>query len=80
MELESIMLSEISQTEKHKHSVITYMGNLKKNKTNECTQQQKQTHRYREQASGYQWGGEKGDGQDTRTYCTAQGNIVIILQ
>ena len=30
MELESIMLSEISQTEKHKHSVITYMWNLKK--------------------------------------------------
>ena len=30
MELDSIMLSEISQTEKHKHSVITYMWNLKK--------------------------------------------------
>ena len=24
----------------------------------------KQTHRYREQTSGYQWGEEKGEGQD----------------
>ena len=36
MNLESIMLSEISQTEKDKNSVIIYMWNLK-NKTNECT-------------------------------------------
>ena len=33
MDLESIMLSEISQTEKGKYSVIIYMWNLK-NKTN----------------------------------------------
>ena len=25
---------------------------------------QKQTHRYREQTSGYQWGEERGEGQD----------------
>ena len=35
MDLESIMLSEISQAEKDKYSVITYMWNLK-NKTNVC--------------------------------------------
>ena len=35
MDLESIMLSVISQTEKDKYSVITYMWNLK-NKTNTC--------------------------------------------
>ena len=35
MYLEDIMLSEISQTEKDKYSVITYMWNLKKRtKTN----------------------------------------------
>ena len=33
IDLEGIMLSEISQTEKDKYSVITYMWNLK-NKTN----------------------------------------------
>ena len=34
VDLESIMLSEISHTEKVKYSVITYMWNLKNN-TNE---------------------------------------------
>ena len=28
------------------------------------TTKQKQAHRYREQTSGYQWGEERGDGQD----------------
>ena len=35
MDLENIMLSEISQTEKDKNCVIVYMWNLKNN-TNEC--------------------------------------------
>ena len=30
------------------------------------TTKQKQTHRYRGQTSGYQWGEEKGKGQDRR--------------
>ena len=42
--------------------VITYMQNLK-NKTNDITKQ-KQTHRYTEQTSGYQWGEGRGEGQD----------------
>ena len=53
------MLSEISQTEKDKY-VITYMWNLK-NKGMNITKQ-KQTHRYREQTTGYQWGEERKSG------------------
>ena len=47
MDLESIMPSEVSQTEgEDKYSyVITYMWNLK-NKANECITKQKQTHGY----------------------------------
>ena len=33
---------------------------------NECNKE-KQTHRYREQTSGYQWGEGRGDGQDSGT-------------
>ena len=50
IDLESIMLSEISQTERDKGSVITYMWNLK-NKTNVYNKTET-THRYREQTSG----------------------------
>ena len=35
MDLEIIILSEVSQTEKDKYHDITYMRNLKKNDTNE---------------------------------------------
>ena len=54
MDLEASMFSEISQTEKQILYAITYMWNLK-NKTNEYNKTTTQTHRYREQASGYQW-------------------------
>ena len=55
MDFEGIMLSEISQ--RQIPCDITYMWNLKKyNKLVNITKQQ-QTHRYREQTSGYQWGG-----------------------
>ena len=51
MDLEGIMLGEISQTEKEKYCYfITYMWNLK-HKQMDITKQ-KQTHRYREQTSG----------------------------
>ena len=46
MDLEGIMLSEISQSEKDKYHDLTYMFNLK-NKINEETKF-KQTHRHRE--------------------------------
>ena len=43
-ELEDIMLSEISQTEKDKHHVISLI----------CGTKNKQTHRYRQQVGGCQ--------------------------
>ena len=52
MDLECIMFSEVSHTEKDKYSVTTYLWNLK-NKPNELTKQ-KQTYRYGEQTSCYQ--------------------------
>ena len=43
---------------------VTYMWHLKKyNKLVNITKQ-KQTHRSREQASGYQWGEGRGEGQN----------------
>ena len=61
MDLEDIMLSEISQIEEKK---TPYDWNLKKSpKTNEQTKQ-KQTHRYREQICGYQRGLAGRDGQN----------------
>ena len=57
------MLSEISQTEKDKYCMISLIcGNSKKyNKLGNITKK-KQTHRYREQISGYQWGEGRGRG------------------
>ena len=52
MDLEGIRLSEISQTEKDKHHMISRICRIK---TNE------QTHRYEEQIDGYQMGGGLGD-------------------
>ena len=57
MNLEGIMLSEISQTEKDKYCMISLICEIV-NKT-----KKKRTHRYREQTSGYQWGEERGEGQ-----------------
>ena len=61
--IEIIILSEISQTGKHKY--ITYMWNLKKKKKNTIQKnlftKQKQTYRHRKQTYGYQRG-KKGDG------------------
>ena len=60
MDLEGIMLSEVRQRTTYlKVYVFTYMWNLK-NKWMSITKQ-KQTHRYREQTSGYQW--EEGPGE-----------------
>ena len=51
MDLEGIILSEISQTESKKENKLV---NITK---------KKQAHRYREQISGYQWGEVSGEGQ-----------------
>ena len=59
MDLEGIMLSEISHTEKDKYCMIPLICGILK-KAN-AYNRRKQTHRYREQASGYQWGeGSRG--------------------
>ena len=48
MDLETIILSEVSQAEKKKYCMTYhYMWNLKRNDTNELTKQ-KETHRLRE--------------------------------
>ena len=53
MDLEGIMLSEISETEKDKYCMIPLIYGIKKfNKLVNITKK-KQTHRYREQTSGY---------------------------
>ena len=53
------MLSEISQAEKDKYSILSLIcGNLK-NKTNEGRKKLNRL-RYREQNSGYQWGEGRG--------------------
>ena len=64
MDLEGIMLSEISQTEKDKYYVFSYVEYKKYNKLVTMTKM-KQIHRCREQTSGYQSGGrgDMGDGK-----------------
>ena len=54
-----IMLSEISQTEKDKYSVISLICGIYKNNTNECICKKKQTHRHRKQTYVYQRGRDK---------------------
>ena len=61
MDLEDIMLSEINQR-KRLHD-ITYMWNLKKYKKLVNITKKQQTHRYREQTSGYQWDKGRREGQ-----------------
>ena len=51
MDLESVILRQVSQTEKEKYYDIPYMWNLKRNSANELTKQ-KQTHRLRERIYG----------------------------
>ena len=58
MDLECIILSEVSQTEKGKYCISLICGILKNN-TLATKTKKKETHRYREQTSGYQ-GGEEG--------------------
>lgn len=51
MDLEYIIVNEVSQLEKEKYSMISLICGTYKNKTNEQT---KLTHRYRGQISGCQ--------------------------
>ena len=55
MDLEGIMLSGVSQTEKDKYYMISVIYGILKNKWTNITKQ-KQSHRYKEQAGGCQSG------------------------
>ena len=59
MDLENIILSEISQTEKE---ILCYHLHVESKKI-EWMYITKQTERYRKQTCGYQWGKERGRGK-----------------
>ena len=50
-----LILSEVNQTEKDKHQMISLICRIFKNDSNELIKKQKQMHRLREQTHGYQW-------------------------
>ena len=61
MDLESIMLSEMSGRERQISYDITYMWDLKKMIQMNLFTKQKQIHRHRKQINGYQrWKGGEG--------------------
>lgn len=51
MDLESIMLNEITQTDKNTNRMISLIWDIKQKETNDQTNQ---SHRYGQQNSGYQ--------------------------
>ena len=64
MDLENIMLSEISQRVKDKYSMISHVESKKYYKQKQMyIAKEKQTCRYIKQTSGYQWGEARGEGQ-----------------
>ena len=66
VDLEGIIISEVSQTEKDKYCMILYMESKKDNKV--VSKWKRSRHRCREQSSGYHWGG--GRGRDCREVVT----------
>ena len=70
---EGIMLIEIGQTERQIPYDSTYMWNLK-NKINE---QNKQTHKYREQTGGSQKGG-RGEGWEKQVMAIKRYKLPVI--
>ena len=63
MDLEAITLGKISQRKTNTVCYHLYVESKKYNKVVKITKK-KQTHRYREQTSGYQWGKGRGEGRD----------------
>ena len=57
MDLENIILSEVSQTEKDKYYIISYICRILKIIQMNIYIKLKQTHRHRKQTYGYQRGG-----------------------
>ena len=67
MNLESIILSEISQPEKDKYHMMSFICGIEETKQmNKEKERQRQTKKqalnYGEQTDGYQRGGKQGDG------------------
>ena len=65
------MLRDMSGTERQILHDNTYMQNLKNKNKPVNTTKKKQTLRYKEQTSGYQWGERRGkgkEGQGMKTY------------
>ena len=60
MDLEGTMFNEINQTKKDKYCMFLLICGIWKIKqmNDYNNRKQKETHRYREQTSGYQWGEE----------------------
>ena len=53
MDLEDIILSETSQTEKDKYCMISLICGIKEMQQTSEYNKKEQTHRYREQTAGY---------------------------
>lgn len=62
-DLQYSMLIDLIQAEKDRCTMLCHIYHLK-NKTKLRITYQKQTHRHKEQVSGYQWGGRKQEGQN----------------
>ena len=54
MDLEIVILSEVSHTEKDKYRMISFICRILKNDPNELITKHKQTHRLQKQTTGYQ--------------------------
>ena len=63
MDLEGIMLSEISQTEEGRYCIISLICEIPKCNKLVNIRKKKQTHRYGGQTNAYQWGEGIGEGQ-----------------
>ena len=61
IDLEIIIVSEVSQTEKDKHRVISLICGIQKNGNKQMRLFTKQTHRYRKQTYIYQRGKVRRD-------------------
>lgn len=67
MELETIILSEVSQTEKHKYHMVSLTCGVSHMTQMNLSVKWKQTHRHRELTCGHQEGGEVGEFEVSRS-------------
>ena len=62
MDLEIVILSEVSQTEKDEYHMISLICGIENMTQMNLSMNQKQTHRHRKQTCGCQGGGRVGEG------------------